>query len=210
MDPRPRDPRSAGPGPGPSPAAAGAEGPRPSGPFAAEALSALSLGEAVQPAGATPSPAALALPAQGPLPPAPAAIAPLGRRPGQQQGPPPPVARVDLYTHRFSAACMQAKTLLDRKGVTYNEFIIDHDDESKEVMLKRSGGQSSVPQIFINGRGIGGTDQLEALDGAGQLDLLLGERPRYSQPEETAVAQTPQQGVGRFQAWNLLKRLSRP
>lgn len=90
----------------------------------------------------------------------------------------PPVAKVDIYTNRFSPECIQAKGVLDRKGVTYSEYIIDHDDESREVMLRRAEGRSSVPQIFINGRGIGGLEQLEALDSAGQLDVLLGESPQ--------------------------------
>ncbi len=113
--------------------------------------------------------------------------------------PPPPVAKVDFYRHRFSADCMRAKALLDRKGVTYNEFIIDSDDESRQVMLQRSGGNDSAPQIFINGRAIGGTEQLEALDLAGQLDLILGEQPRDVHAEEAKAAQVseeaPQSGV---------------
>lgn len=110
--------------------------------------------------------------------------------------PPPPVAKVDLYRHRFSADCMRAKALLDRKGVTYSEFIIDSDDESRQVMLQRSGGDSSVPQIFINGRAIGGTEQLEALDAAGQLDAILGQRPRDFGAEDASKArpQQPQSG----------------
>lgn len=120
--------------------------------------------------------------------------------------PPPPVAKVDLYTRRFSADCMRAKALLDRKGVAYNEFIIDSDDESREVMLQRSGGNSSVPQIFINGRAIGGTEQLEALDTAGQLDVILGERPRDIHAEEANKAQNqPESG-----ARGLFARFVRP
>lgn len=79
---------------------------------------------------------------------------------------------------------MRAKALLDAKSIAYNEYIIDHDDESREVMMKRTGGSKSVPQIFINGRGIGGTHELEALDSAGQLDIMLGERPRNFVAEE--------------------------
>lgn len=102
---------------------------------------------------------------------------------------------------------MRAKALLDRKGVTYNEFIIDSDDESRQVMLQRSGGNSNVPQIFINGRAIGGMDQLESLDAAGQLDLLLGERPRDFHAEEAAAAADARpQGGGR----GLFARFARP
>lgn len=115
--------------------------------------------------------------------------------------PPPPVAKVDFYRQRFSADCMRAKALLDRKAVTYNEFIIDSDDESRQVMLQRSGGNSKVPQIFINGRAIGSTDQLEALETSGQLDVILGERPRDFVAEEAAAARAqeqPQVGRGLF------------
>jgi glutaredoxin 3 len=117
--------------------------------------------------------------------------------PAQPAPPPPPVAKVDFYSERFSADCMRAKAMLDRKGVSYNEFIIDSDDESRQVMLQRSGGNSSVPQIFINGRAIGGTEQLEALDVAGQLDVILGERPRDVHAEEAEAGKNPSQGGGR-------------
>jgi len=123
--------------------------------------------------------------------------------------PPQPVAKVDFYRNRFSADCMRAKALLDRKGVTYNEFIIDSDDESRQVMLQRSGGNGSVPQIFINGRAIGGTEQLEALDAAGQLDVLLGQRPRDFHAEEARSAQEgPSQGASGVRG--LFARFGRP
>ena len=93
-----------------------------------------------------------------------------------------------MYTRRFSPDCMRAKGLLDRKGVTYSEFIIDSDLESEQVMLQRSGGSNNVPQIFINGRTIGGLPQLEALDASGQLDVMLGERPRNILAEEAEAA----------------------
>jgi glutaredoxin 3 len=110
--------------------------------------------------------------------------------------PPPPVAKVDLYRHRFSADCMRAKALLDRKEVTYNEFIIDSDDEAREVMLQRSGN-TSVPQIFVNGRAIDGIELLEALDASGQLDAMLGEAPRDIHAEEARASQEGQTPSGR-------------
>ncbi len=84
-----------------------------------------------------------------------------------------PPAKVEIYTFRFSSDCMRAKGLLDRLGVTYNEFIIDDDDLNKEVMMKRSGGRTSVPQIFIDGRAIGGYPELQSLNNGGQLSTLL-------------------------------------
>jgi glutaredoxin 3 len=129
--------------------------------------------------------------------------------------PPPPVAKVDVYTHRFSADCMRAKALLDRKGAIYSEYIIDSDEESERVMRLRSGGESSVPQIFINGRAIGGVEPLEALDVAGQLDVLLGEAPRDLNAEERKKALQAQQnaqsaeGQGQSLVRGLLNRFGR-
>ncbi len=105
---------------------------------------------------------------------------------------------------------MRAKALLDRKGVTYNEFIIDSDDDSRQAMLKRSGGNSKVPQIFINGRGIGGTEKLEVLDASGQLDLILGEPPRDVRTESPRV--TPEEKIESSSSGisGLLSRFRRP
>ncbi len=126
--------------------------------------------------------------------------------------PPPPVARVDLYRHRFGVDCIRAKALLDRKGVTYNEFIIDSDDESRQVMLQRSGGNAKVPQVFINGRAVDGIEQLESLDASGQLDVILGEQPHNFVAEEARSTRTaqgseesPQSGVR-----SLFARFGRP
>jgi glutaredoxin 3 len=84
-----------------------------------------------------------------------------------------PPAKVEIYTFRFSGDCIRAKGLLDRLGVTYNEFIIDDDEMNKEVMMKRAGGRTSVPQIFIDGKSIGGYAELQALNDAGGLPAML-------------------------------------
>jgi glutaredoxin 3 len=84
-----------------------------------------------------------------------------------------PPAKVEIYTFRFSSDCIRAKGLLDRLGVTYNEYIIDDDDLNRDVMMKRSGGQTSVPQIFIDGKGIGGYNELQKLHSVGELAALL-------------------------------------
>ncbi len=72
---------------------------------------------------------------------------------------------------------MMAKHLLGGKGIKYTEYNIWAKDEYQQDMLKRSGGASTVPQIFINGDHIGGSDDLHALDRAGKLDLLLNQVP---------------------------------
>ncbi len=72
----------------------------------------------------------------------------------------PPNLKIDIYTSRFDPNCMRAKGLLDRGGLDYNEFDVENDDFNREVMRKRSGGRTSLPQIFINGRSIGGFEEL--------------------------------------------------
>ena len=82
--------------------------------------------------------------------------------------------RVEIYSTLFCPYCSRAKSLLDRKGVKYINFDIIEDNSKREEMLKRAGGRTSVPQIFIDGEHIGGCDDLHALDRAGKLDPKLG------------------------------------
>ena len=82
--------------------------------------------------------------------------------------------RVEIYSTLFCPYCSRAKSLLDRKGVKYINFDIIEDNSKREEMLKRAGGRTSVPQIFIDGEHIGGCDELYALDRAGKLDPKLG------------------------------------
>jgi glutaredoxin 3 len=93
-----------------------------------------------------------------------------GRAPGLSAGP----AKVEIYSWRFCPFCIRAKGLLDRKGVVYSEYLIDGDAAAREAMTRRAHGRSTLPQIFINDRGIGGCDELYALDREGRLDALLG------------------------------------
>ncbi|MFY8148697.1 MAG: glutaredoxin 3 [Prochlorococcaceae cyanobacterium] len=83
-------------------------------------------------------------------------------------------ADVEIYTWRYCPFCIRAKQLLERKGVPYTEYAIDGDHAARAAMTERADGRSSLPQIFIAGRGIGGCDELHALERAGQLDPLLG------------------------------------
>jgi glutaredoxin 3 len=82
-------------------------------------------------------------------------------------------AKVEIYTWRFCPFCIRAKALLDRKGVAYSEYAIDGDEAARAVMAERADGRRSLPQIFINDEGIGGCDELHALERAGRLDPLL-------------------------------------
>ncbi|MBD3669632.1 MAG: glutaredoxin 3 [Gammaproteobacteria bacterium] len=80
---------------------------------------------------------------------------------------------IDIYTTQFCPFCVRAKMLLDKKGVAYNEIPVDQQPEKRSEMEQRSGG-TSVPQIFINGKHIGGCDEMYELEMDEELDKLLG------------------------------------
>lgn len=83
------------------------------------------------------------------------------------------MARVEIYTTPTCPYCIAAKSLLTRKGVAFEEISVAGDPEGRRAMSARAGGRTTVPQIFINGRHVGGCDDLHALDDAGGLDPLL-------------------------------------
>jgi glutaredoxin 3 len=82
--------------------------------------------------------------------------------------------KVEIYTWRFCPYCIRAKGLLDRKGVIYSEYMIDGDETARQAMTRRAEGRSTLPQIFINNRAIGGCDDLMELDRTGWLNQFLG------------------------------------
>ena len=82
-------------------------------------------------------------------------------------------ANVEIYTWSSCPFCIRAKGLLDKKGVEYSEHCLDGDEDAREEMAARANGRSSVPQIFIDDRHIGGCDDIYALDSKGELDPLL-------------------------------------
>jgi glutaredoxin 3 len=84
------------------------------------------------------------------------------------------MSRVEIYSTLFCPYCARAKSLLERKGASYVNIDIIEDTSKRDEMLARSGGRTSVPQIFIDGEHIGGFDDLYALDRAGKLDAKLG------------------------------------
>ena len=81
-------------------------------------------------------------------------------------------AHVKLYTRRWCGYCTAAEHMLDAKGITY-ESIDTTGDHAQRRWLRDVTGRSTVPQIFIDGRSIGGYDELRALDRTGELDRLL-------------------------------------
>ena len=84
------------------------------------------------------------------------------------------MVKVEIYTKKTCSYCVRAKQLFDQKGVKYTEIKVDEDPKDLEMMLLRAEGRRTVPQIFINDRGIGGCDDLYELEHAKKLDLLLG------------------------------------
>lgn len=83
------------------------------------------------------------------------------------------MADIDIYTIRYCPYCADAKELLTRKGVTFQEIDASGDREVRKEMIERADGRSTFPQIFIGGMHVGGCDDLYALDEAGKLDPLL-------------------------------------
>jgi glutaredoxin 3 len=80
---------------------------------------------------------------------------------------------VEIYTQPWCPFCARAISLLASKGVAFREIDAPNGSPAREEAIRRSGGRRTVPQIFINGRHIGGSDDLIALERAGKLDPLL-------------------------------------
>lgn len=87
------------------------------------------------------------------------------------------MAKVEMYTTMWCGYCARARGLLQRKGVAFDDFDVEADSAKRTEMLQRAQGRTSVPQIFIDGVHVGGSDDLAALDRAGKLDPLLGITP---------------------------------
>ena len=83
------------------------------------------------------------------------------------------MAKVEIYTTPTCPYCAAAKALLKRKGVAYQETDVSRDPAIRVAMTQRAGGRPTVPQIFIDGQHVGGSDDLHALDEQGKLDGLL-------------------------------------
>ncbi|HYF54976.1 MAG TPA: glutaredoxin 3 [Salinarimonas sp.] len=80
---------------------------------------------------------------------------------------------VTIYTKAWCPYCSAAKGLLDGKGVAYREIDIEAIAGARAEMIQRSQGRSTVPQVFIGERHVGGCDDIHALDARGELDKLL-------------------------------------
>lgn len=81
--------------------------------------------------------------------------------------------KIEVYTTPICPYCWRAKHLLDSKNADYTEISLWTEKARRQEMIERADGRTSVPQIFIDGKGIGGSDELAALEQAGELDALL-------------------------------------
>ena len=84
------------------------------------------------------------------------------------------MVNVEVYSTAWCPYCRGAKRLLEAKGVTYVEIDVDTDPRLRREMIERAQGRFTVPQVFADGRHLGGFDDLVALDRKGELDPLLG------------------------------------
>ena len=85
----------------------------------------------------------------------------------------PQMKQVEIYSSPFCGYCQAAKRLLNGKGVAFVEVNVFSDPDRKAEMIRRANGGRTVPQIFIGGEHVGGSDEMHALERAGKLDALL-------------------------------------
>ncbi len=84
------------------------------------------------------------------------------------------MAEVEIYSSMFCPFCHRAKRLLSEKGVDFVEIDVDTDGARRREMIERANGRHTVPQVFIDGTHVGGSDDLAALERDGRLDPMLG------------------------------------
>jgi glutaredoxin 3 len=84
------------------------------------------------------------------------------------------MAQVEIYTTPLCPYCWRAKRLLQQKNVEFVEIDLWQEPGRRAEMVERAGGRRTVPQLFIDGQGIGGSDELAALEAKGELDGMLG------------------------------------
>ena len=84
-------------------------------------------------------------------------------------------AKVEIYSSPWCGYCYRAKQLLESKGADFTDIDVMEDTRRRQEMVTRAQGRTTVPQIFINGKWVGGSDDLYALDKSGKLDPMLEE-----------------------------------
>lgn len=86
------------------------------------------------------------------------------------------MANIEFYSSPLCGFCYRAKQLLSDKGAAFTEIDVLMNGARKKEMVKRAGGRTSVPQIFINDLHVGGCDELLALERKGELDSMLSDQ----------------------------------
>ncbi|MCC6217031.1 MAG: glutaredoxin 3 [Polyangiaceae bacterium] len=84
---------------------------------------------------------------------------------------------VQIFTTAYCPYCVRAKSLLARRGIPFEEIDVTHEPDRRQWLVNATGGRRTVPQIFIGGESIGGSDELHELDRRGEL-LALVDRAR--------------------------------
>ncbi|MCU0985307.1 MAG: glutaredoxin 3 [Acetobacteraceae bacterium] len=84
------------------------------------------------------------------------------------------MAEIEIYTTFWCPYCAAAKALLGKKGVAFREIDAPNGSPARAEAISRSGGRTTVPQIFVDGTPLGGYDDIAALDREGKLDPVLG------------------------------------
>ena len=102
--------------------------------------------------------------------------------------------KVQIYTTAICPYCVRAKSLLERKGIGYEELRIEGSRDLMREMLERSK-RRTVPQIFIDDFHVGGYDDMAALDVEGRLDPLLGLTPHLDESGEPHTADASEDGI---------------
>jgi len=87
------------------------------------------------------------------------------------------MAKIEIYTSPLCGFCHAAKRLLTSKGLEFEEFDVMFKPALKKEMMDRAEGRHTVPQIFIDGCGIGGCDELHALEASGELAQMVEANP---------------------------------
>ena len=83
------------------------------------------------------------------------------------------MSKVEIYTWQYCPFCIRAKSLLKKKNINFTEYSIDGDEDARALMAERADGRKTLPQIFIDNKGIGGCDDLYNLENEKKLDTLL-------------------------------------
>ncbi len=81
---------------------------------------------------------------------------------------------IEIYTQPWCPYCARAIRLLAAKGVPFREISAPRGTPERAEAIRRSGGRTTVPQIFIDGEAVGGSDELALLEANGELDRMLG------------------------------------